>query len=101
MSYVVAVRGIVRCMIRIRAMVFNITFEKTTYLSQVTDEFITSCYIKYTLPWSGFELIVFVVIGTDYIGSCKSNYHTILTTTSLGMMYSKNRSVCHILDSAC
>ena len=28
----------------------------------------------------GFELTTLVVIGTDYIGSCKSNYHTITTT---------------------
>jgi hypothetical protein len=30
----------------------------------------------------GFELTTLVVIGTDYIGSCKSNYHTIMTTTA-------------------
>ena len=28
----------------------------------------------------GFELTSLVVIGTDCIGSCKSNYHTITTT---------------------
>jgi hypothetical protein len=28
-----------------------------------------------------FELTSSVVIGTDYIGSCKSNYHTITDTT--------------------
>ena len=27
----------------------------------------------------GFELTTLVVIGTDYIGSYKSNYHTITT----------------------
>jgi hypothetical protein len=32
----------------------------------------------YALPWEGFELTTLVVIGTDYIGSCKSNYHTII-----------------------
>ena len=31
---------------------------------------------------NGFELITFVVIDTDYIGSCKSNYHAITTTTA-------------------
>jgi hypothetical protein len=31
----------------------------------------------YTSPWSRFELATSVVIGTDCIGSCKSNYHTI------------------------
>ncbi len=29
---------------------------------------------------AGFELTTLVVIGTDYIGSYKSNYHTITTT---------------------
>jgi hypothetical protein len=31
---------------------------------------------KYTLPWAGFELNL-VVIVTNYIGTCKSNYHMI------------------------
>jgi hypothetical protein len=31
----------------------------------------------YTLPQLRFELTTSVVIGTDYIGSCKSNYFTI------------------------
>ena len=30
----------------------------------------------------GFKLTTLVVIGTDYIGSCNSNYHTIMTTTA-------------------
>jgi hypothetical protein len=29
------------------------------------------------LVWEGFELTMLVVIGTDYIGSSKSNYHMI------------------------
>jgi hypothetical protein len=29
--------------------------------------------------WAGFELTTLVVIGTDCIGICKSNYHTIMT----------------------
>ena len=32
------------------------------------------------LSWAWFELTTLMVIGTDCIGSCKSNYHT--TTTS-------------------
>jgi hypothetical protein len=36
----------------------------------------------YTSPWSIFELTTSVVIGTDCIGSCKSNYHTITATTA-------------------
>ena len=34
-----------------------------------------------TSPWAGFELTTLVVIGTDWIGSFKVNYHTITTTT--------------------
>jgi hypothetical protein len=41
---------------------------------------ITQCCIEYTSPWAWFELTTLVVIGTDCIGSCKSNYHT--TTTA-------------------
>ena len=53
--------------------------KKTTDLSQVTDK----CYhiMLYTSPWSRFELTTSVVIGTDCIGSCKSNYHTITAMT--------------------
>ena len=37
----------------------------------------------------GFELKTLAVIGTDYIGSCKSNYHTITTTTVPSTQHSK------------
>ena len=53
---------------------------KTTDLSQVTDNLYH--IILYTSPWSRFELTTSVVIGTDCIGSCKSNYPTITTTTT-------------------
>jgi hypothetical protein len=36
----------------------------------------------YTLSRSRFELTTSVVIDTDCIGSCKSNYHTIMATTA-------------------
>ena len=32
------------------------------------------------LDWAGFELTTLVVIGTDCIGRCKSNYHAITPT---------------------
>ena len=44
--------------------------------------FITYCSIEYTSPWRGIELTTLVVIGTDYIDSCKSNYNTIMATTA-------------------
>jgi hypothetical protein len=34
------------------------------------------------LAWVRFDLRTSVVIGTDCIGGCKSNYHTITTTTT-------------------
>jgi hypothetical protein len=35
----------------------------------------------YTSPWAGVEPTTPVGIGTYYIGSCKSNYHTITAKT--------------------
>ena len=34
------------------------------------------------MPRAGFELTTLVEINTDCTGSCKSNYHTITTTTT-------------------
>ena len=50
--------------------------ENTTDLLQVTDFY---HIILYNSSWLKFELITSVVIGTDCTGSCKSNYHTIMT----------------------
>ena len=36
----------------------------------------------YTSPWAGFDLTTSVVIGTDSIGSGKSNYHMITATAA-------------------
>ena len=65
--------------------------EKTTDMSQVTDKLyhIMLC----TLPWSRFDLTASVVIGTDCIGSCRSNYHTITTTMALH----SNDTTCHVI----
>ena len=45
-------------------------------------DFIAWCCIEYTLPRERFELTELVVIGTDCIGNCKSNHHTITITTA-------------------
>ena len=59
--------------------------EKTTDLSQVTDNLY---YIMlYTSPWSRFELTTSVVVGTDSIGNCKSNYHAITSTTAPHLLF--------------
>jgi hypothetical protein len=49
------------------------TQDTTTNLPQVTDKL-----DHIMLHQAGFEFTL-VVIGTDCIGSCKSNYHTIMT----------------------
>jgi hypothetical protein len=42
---------------------------------------------------TGFELTTLVVIGTDCIGSCKSNYHMITATTAPNNRYRYRQSV--------
>ena len=56
--------------------------EKTIDLSQVTDKLYSKMLYRVYLVLAGFELTTLVVIGTDCIYSCKSNYHTITTTTA-------------------
>jgi hypothetical protein len=41
-----------------------------------------TAFMLYTSPWSRFEPKISVMIGTDCIGSCKSNYHTIMPMTA-------------------
>jgi hypothetical protein len=58
------------------------TWEKPPACRKSLTNLITYCCIEYTPPWTGFELTTLVVIGTDYTGSCNTNYNTITTTTA-------------------
>ena len=59
---------------------------KTTDLPKVTDKTLSIKKMLYrvTSPWPWFELTTFLVIGTDCVGSCKSNHYAITSTTALG-----------------
>jgi len=54
--------------------------EKTTDLPQVTDKLYHT--MIYTSPCAGVAPTTSVVIDTDCIGSCKSNYHTMTAMTA-------------------
>ena len=56
--------------------------EKTIHFSQVTDTLYHMLY-RVPLAWAGFKLTTLLVIHTDCIDSCKSNFHAITTTTAL------------------
>jgi hypothetical protein len=43
--------------------------------------------VHLALAWSRFKLTTSVVIGTDCIGICKSNYHTTMATMAPQIVY--------------
>jgi hypothetical protein len=87
-------------------MVFNTTFNNISIISwwsvllveetggpwenhrPVASQWQNSCHIMlYTSPWSWFELLTSMMIGTDCIGSYKSNCHMITATISCKSWY--------------
>ena len=68
--------------------------KKTTDLPQVTGKLYH--IMLYTSPWSRFELTTLMAIGTDYMGSCKSNYHMIMITTVHNLFWYLPPMICHL-----
>jgi len=67
-------------------MVFNATFNNISVLlveeTGVPQKLYHIMLHRVHLTRVGFELTTLVVMGTDCIGSFKSNYHMITTTTA-------------------
>jgi hypothetical protein len=72
-------------------MVFNATFNNISDISWLSVLLVENWSTRRKPPTCRKSLTNFitmlVVIGTDYTGSCKSNYHTITTTTAIRLAF--------------
>ena len=75
--------SVTRYIVVVSFLIGGRNWKKNTDLPQVTDKLYHIMLYQVHLVWVGFELTTFVVLGIDWIGSCKSNYHTITTTMAL------------------
>ena len=83
-------------------------YPEKTDLPQVTDKLSHNVLLGTPHHEQGLKLTTLVVIGTDCIGSCKCNYHTIMTTTENVMNILQctyvcvyNVFVCEIVNVGC
>ena len=60
--------------------------------SQFTHKLYHIMLYRVYLAWMEFEVITLLVIGTDCISSCKSNNHTITTTTTFYTRMSQHKN---------